>query len=191
VVRSAAALAALTLIPSGAASAPWAKLRRPLHLPTVAADKPCPVSGFARFDFAKYEVGRGIGPGPAYPIGFTQPGSILEFVYPPDPKSEFAGSAWSGQKVLWFVAPSYRGPVLIRGRRLDGPEILRFERGKVPPVELHIPRGTNVVGNPGVFEQGQRYRPSYTRLRAPGCYAYQIDGTSFSHVVVFRAALVS
>jgi hypothetical protein len=32
-----------------------------------------------------------------------------------------------------------------------------------------------------------RYRPSYTRLRGPGCYAYQVDGTSFSRVVVFRA----
>ena len=30
-------------------------------------------------------------------------------------------------------------------------------------------------------------RPSFTRLLAPGCYAYQIDGTSFSRLVVFNA----
>jgi hypothetical protein len=32
-----------------------------------------------------------------------------------------------------------------------------------------------------------RYRPSYTRLRVPGCDAYQIDGTTFSRVVAFSA----
>ena len=37
-----------------------------------------------------------------------------------------------------------------------------------------------MVGNPGVADVGQRYRPSYTRVRAPGCYAYKIDGTTFS-----------
>ena len=30
--------------------------------------------------------------------------------------------------------------------------------------------------------------PSYTRLRGGGCYAYEVDGTSFSRVIVFRAA---
>ena len=34
---------------------------------------------------------------------------------------------------------------------------------------------------------GTRYVPSYTRVRGPGCYAYQIDGTTFSRVIVFRA----
>jgi hypothetical protein len=99
-------------------------------MPTLAAGKACPVSGFGGLvNFAKYGVAKGIGPGPAYPIGFTQPSSILEFVYPPDPRSGF------------------------------------------------------------VADRGQRYRPSYTRLRAPGWYAYEIDGTSFSHVIVFRAGL--
>jgi hypothetical protein len=168
-----------------AASGPWAKLHRPLHMPAVAPGAPCPVSGVGRANFAKYGVGKGIGPGPAYPIGFEQPGSVLHFAYPPDPATEFAGSVWSGQKVLWFVFPSYRGPLLIRGRRLDAPDVLRFERGKVPSTEMRIP----AVGRGGYPQgQGQRDRASYTRLRAPGCYAYQIDGTSFSRVIVFTAA---
>ena len=33
-----------------------------------------------------------------------------------------------------------------------------------------------------------RQTATYTRVRAEGCYAYQIDGTTFSRVVVFRAA---
>jgi hypothetical protein len=159
-------------------SGPWAALHRPLHLPALAAGAPCPVSPIGRIDFAKYGVAKGIGPGPAYPVGFAQPGSVLQFIYPP--AGEFAGSDWGGQKVLWFVAPSYRGPVLIRGGRLDARGTLRFESGKVPPVELRIPATNRAL----------RYRPSYTRLRAPGCYAYQIDGTTFSRVIVFAAATV-
>ena len=184
----------LVVCAPGAAASPadlWKKLYRPLHLPAVAAGESCPVSAVdAEFNFDKYGVARGIGRGPAYPIGFSQPGSVLQYLDPPPVNSEFAGSKWNGQKVLWFVAPRYRGPVLIRGRRLDAPDVLRFERGKVPPAELRIRSGFSLVGNPGVNNFGQRYRPSYTRFRAPGCYAYQIDGTTFSRVVVFQARLL-
>ena len=35
--------------------------------------------------------------------------------------------------------------------------------------------------------RGWRAFPSYTRVRTgSGCYAYQIDGTTFSKVLVFR-----
>ena len=156
----------------------WTKLRRPLNLPTVAPGAPCPVSAVDEsFDFGKYGVSKGIGPGPAYPIGFAQPGSVLKFQYPPPANTAWAGSDWSGQKVLWFVSPDAVGPVLVRGRRLDGPELLRFQDGRVPPTELHLRTAMD--------------HPSYTRLRAPGCYAYQVDGPDFSYPVVFRAELSS
>jgi hypothetical protein len=156
----------------------WKKLRRPLHLPTIAPGAPCPVSPVDEsFDFARYGVVRGIGPGPAWPIGFAQPGSILMFTYPPPPNTEFAGSKWSGQKVLWFVSPRARLPILVRGRRVDAAGELRFDRGSVPTTELHLPYWGD--------------RPSDTRLSAPGCYAYQVDGPSFSYSVVFRAELAS
>jgi hypothetical protein len=141
------------------------------------------VSGVGRFPFAGYGVGRGIGPGPAYPIGFEQPGSILRFQDPPSPGSEFAASAWRGQKVLWFVSPAYRGPVLVRGRRLDAPGLLRFDRGTTPSAGLRIAP----AGSAGYRRVGARDRASYTRLRAAGCYAYQVDGTTFSRVMVFEA----
>jgi hypothetical protein len=60
----------------------------------------------------------------------------------------------------------------------------------VPPTELGIPTGARGGYPPGHKLVGQRYRPSYTRLRAPGCYAYQIDGLTFSRVIVFRAVAV-
>jgi hypothetical protein len=46
-----------------------------------------------------------------------------------------------------------------------------------PPAELHL------VGAEG--------HPSATRVRSPGCYAYQVDGPGFSYPIVFRAELSS
>jgi hypothetical protein len=172
----------------------WKTLHRPFHLPVVAPGAPCPVSAMnTEFDFGKYGVANGIGRGPAYPIGFEQPGSILNVAFGTDRRGVFYGSKWGGNKVLWFVSPTYRGPVLIRGRQLDGTNRVRFEGAglRVPPIELRLPRGSVITGNPGVNDVGQRYRPSYTRLLSGGCYAYQIDGTTFSRIVVFRARLAA
>jgi hypothetical protein len=79
-------------------------------------------------------------------------------------------------KVLWIVDPIYGGPVLIRGRQLDGPNELRFDNGALPPRAIKILPAARV-----------RDRPSYTRVRGPGCYAYQVDGLGFSYVIIFEA----
>lgn len=153
----------LALALSGAAGGavdPWAPLYRPLHLPTLAPEAPCPVSKIARLNFAKYGAGTGIGPGPAYPVGgITQPGSVVRFRYPPDPYSLFAGSEWSGQKVPWFAAPSYRGRVLIRGGRLDSPDTLRFNTGRVPPDELRIQSARAAVARQDLSRSGNAGDP--------------------------------
>jgi hypothetical protein len=86
--------------------------------------------------------------------------------------------------VLWVVDPSYHGPVLVRGGRLDGPDSVRFDGGREPARQLRLlPPTGNTTG-------GWANYPSYTRLRAAGCYGYQIDGTSFSKVIVFRAVIL-
>jgi hypothetical protein len=145
--------------------------RHPLHLPKLARGAACPVSTpDAAVDFSAYGVGTGLGAGPAYPIFGS--GATLRLA----PAVNFESKLWGGQKVLWFVLPSYKGPVLIRGGRLDAKGDVRFEVGNVPPKELFLPA-----------YDGPRDRASYTRLKTPGCYAYQIDGTSFSTIVVFRA----
>jgi len=163
-----------------AAADPWSRLHRPLHLPTLASGASCPVSRASSFNFKRYGVATGVGPGPAYPIGFAQPGSVL-------PVYEISGSVWRGGKALWFVAPSYRGRVLIRGRRLDAPGIIRFDRGSALSNEIRINIGQRGGNPPDQVWAGQRYRPSLTRVLNAGCYAYQIDGSSFSRVIVLVA----
>jgi hypothetical protein len=169
------------------AADPWASLHRPLRLPSVVRGARCPVSPAApRARFRVYGVGRGLGGGPVYPI---MP-RALEIEFPPPGLSEFTVGGWGGQRVLWFVLPRYRGPVLVRGRRLDGRDPVRFDGGRVPQIELRIPVGVGSFWPARVLrDDGQRYRRSYTRLRAPGCYAFQVDGTSFSYRIVFRGVL--
>ena len=87
--------------------------------------------------------------------------------------------------MLWVSLPSYRGPVLIRGRRLDGPDELRFGEGRIPDRELRLTRTEASTQS----RKGRQW-PSSTRLRAPGCYGWQVDGTTFSTVIVFRARVL-
>jgi hypothetical protein len=173
----------------------WEGLRRrPVNVPAVVPGKPCGTSS-ASGDLAQIGThpairGPAWGPGPAYPWGLTLDGGkpVLRFEYPPRPESGWAESGWGGTKVLWVIAASYHGPVLVRGRQLDGPNEARFQDGRPgftretalrPPAELRL-TGPETRANPAT-----------TRLRAPGCYAYQVDGRRFSYLIVFEARLVT
>jgi hypothetical protein len=174
-------VAALTLIqPLGASPTPWAKLHRPLHLPTLKPGAACPVSRIdRRIDWrrVKFPGSPGIGRGPVYP-GLGSSGGRLTAT----PDVQYGGR-WAGGKVFWYVRPSYRGRVLIRGRRLDGLQWLGFNGRRLPVRELRLERGVTVSweGQPS----GSRGVPSDVRVRAPGCYGAQMDGTSFSRIVLF------
>jgi hypothetical protein len=180
-VIAALLVAALTLIePLGASETPWAKLHRPLHLPRLAPGAVCPVSRIdPRIDWEriKFPGSPGIGRGPIYPGLGSSDGRLTA-----TPDVQY-GSPWAGGKVFWYVRPSYRGRALIRGRRLDGPQLLGFNGRTLPARELRIERGITVSwdGRP----PGSRGIPSGVRVRAPGCYGVQIDGTTFSRVMVF------
>jgi len=144
-------------------------LRRRLRIPILTPGTACPRSSAAR---VSPDFGIALGPGPAYPIPFAD--ATLHY------DSGRVEGGWRYVKVLWIVAPGYRGPLLIRGRQLDGTNWLGFEYGARPFADLQIPPV------PADF-RGWRDTPSYTRLRGPGCYGYQIDGTTFSRVIVFSA----
>jgi hypothetical protein len=101
----------------------------------------------------------------------------------PMPPPDGWGTEWSGTKRVWLVDDRYTGRILVRGHQLDGPNEVRFVSGRpgftaeklLNPVREHR------------FEWGDQ--PSLTRLRAPGCYAYQVDGRTFSYRIVFEARI--
>jgi hypothetical protein len=167
---------AIVLAPAGAASDPWTALHRPLHIPRLAPGALCPVTPVRPTSRERAQ-----GRGPVYPIGGFP---ALPFVYPPDPDQLFFGSAWSGQKVLWRASTGNLGRVLIRGRQLDGAHQLRFGHALAPARELRLEQEGSRPPS------GWWSWPTTTRVRAPGCYAWQVDGAGFSRVIVFRAVRV-
>lgn len=174
--------AAMALAQATAASGPWAPRHRPLHLPRLTAGGACPVSHVdRRVDWARINIygGSGIGRGPVYPGLGDVHGRLVIRAREDNP------GPWYREKVFWYVAPSYRGPVLIRGRRLDGHGSLRFGSG-TPKREMRISTRSEIAwpGKP----PGSRGVPSYVRVHESGCYGVQIDGSTFSRVVVFSAS---
>jgi len=170
------AVAAPASTAPGDAGPNWKALERPLHLPHLTSGARCPATALApQITGAKYGVGGAVGPGPVYPV-LGRPSLFTVF-------RRDGWGTWAGQKVLWFVLPDYTGPVLIRGRRLDGPQLMRFDGGAHPASEIRLAPGETVTWTGQV--PGSRGRPSDVRVRVPGCYGVQIDGTSFSEVVVF------
>lgn len=96
----------------------------------------------------------------------------------PTPNGVWTNSDWGGQKVLWAVDGAVSGVVLVRGRQLDGNHEVRFAENAAKQLLLHA--------YPTAPGQWRGY-PSYTRVQAPGCYAYQVDAASGTTVIVFRA----
>jgi hypothetical protein len=146
-------------------------LRRPIRIGRIDPGGTCARSPVGH---VSPKFGIALGAGPAFPIPF------------PDGTLHFDGGrtegGWIYAKVLWVAAPRYRGPVLVRGRQMDGTNWLGFERGAHPLAELQLP--------PLTQGSAARWRDfaSYTRVRGAGCYAYQVDGRSFSRVLVFSVA---
>jgi hypothetical protein len=162
---------ATTALPSGD---PWAPLRaRPVRLPTVAAGSPCPV---VPGQTVSPDFGPALGKGPLYPAGFGTEGTArLE--------GAIEEGGWYFIKVLWVADPVYKGPALVRGGRIDAAGELRFEHGPNPARELALDPGAALSGGTGATWPNW---PTYTRVRGPGCYAYQVDGTTFTRTAVFR-----
>lgn len=154
----------------------FAALRRPWVHPPIAAGAICPVT--TEVQQPDPALGPLLGTGPARPAGIGT-GAILEYESPAH-GGNWTDRTWGGQKVLWAVDPTVDGPVLVRGRQLDGPNALAFE----DPAQPHLRLSTgSYEGRAG----GWRDYPSFTRVRTPGCYAYQIDTGAGTWSIVFTA----
>jgi hypothetical protein len=84
------------------------------------------------------------------------------------------------------VAPKYGGPLLVRGRRVDGPGHIGFRQNAA--------RGDDdvlLVGNLDEMhfpaEEGRRMWGATVELSDPGCYRIQFDGRGLSRVITFEA----
>jgi hypothetical protein len=152
-----------------------AALHRPLQLPTVRPGQPCPVT-LSRHQ-PDPDLGVVQGTGPAGPIGLSAAG-VMKYLGPAE-SNAITDKSWGAYKVLWAVDSAVNGPVLVRGRQLDGPHGLRFNDPAVAEMLL--------AGTKNALPGGWRDYPGYTRLQAPGCYAYQVDAPSSSTVIIFRA----
>ncbi len=175
-----------------ASTAVWKELyQRPPHMPTRIPGTPCPTTPGHRLPTGE---GIAVGSGPLYAVlgqgsstGADERQGILQYV---DAQAYGTGtSGWGGMKVLWVIDVHYSGPVLIRGHQVDGPHDVRFNGGLdqlyntdalSPPLQA-----LRLLGPPP-----ETNWPSQTRLQAPGCYAYQVDGLSFCEVIVFQAVQV-
>jgi len=182
---------------SFAPAASFADLRnRPLNQPALAADGSCPSDSFHDVKpvvtSGKGGPNFGFGPGPAYLSGIDQ-------LYP---------GAFDNE--IWMIDATYRGPVLIRGHQVNGPGAVSFEppttfagtnfsgAGAPPPgpavatvtsggqvmtfyAELHIPAAESSFP-----QTSWRLFFARTHIDTPGCYAFQLDGYTFSTVIVFH-----
>jgi DNA-binding CsgD family transcriptional regulator len=146
---------------------------QPLVVPPMSADGSCPVSAIRPLG-----EGQVLGQGPVSPAW----GPVMQ--HQPTASTE---GGWYYWKTLWIATRDYEGAVLIRGAQLDGPNEIRFERGSDPADRLQLPGGETWAWGPGYGSPDEvREFPSFTRVKGPGCYAWQVDGLSFSYHVVFE-----
>lgn len=148
--------------------------QRPLRLPELSANGECPRSPWA--------FGLAIGEGPVYlPIG---PDGVVNLGGPLAAEQEEGTYRF---KSSWFVSPDYNGPLLIRGRQLDGSGTLRLagEGSSGATDELFLPSA--IEGQTTRDEAGWTSWPTAITLPGPGCYAFQIDGVNFQQVIIFQA----
>jgi hypothetical protein len=166
--------AALPRHPAGT----WGRLRRPLHLPRLAGGQECAVSSGrpARAYSSTFGSASALGTGPAYPVVDVVEGRVRER------PTSVPGTARFVFKALWIISPNYRGPVLVRGDRIDAPGEMTFRFNRpTATAEMRIPAAPRHYAS-------WRSAPSNTVVSGHGCFAYQIDGTSFSTVVTVRTS---
>ena len=154
-----------------------AALNHLLHFPALRPGQRCPTSRGTPFNTA-YFGGAAQGTGPVRVIDGSTRRGVAELINPT------SVPPWLGLKTLWVSLPAYQGPFGIRATRLGRPGPIALGEG--PTVgPLVVPPGRTLNS----FSPGYRTVPGGLWVKSPGCYAWQVDGLSFSEIIVVRAVL--
>jgi hypothetical protein len=144
---------------------------RPLRLPTLSTEAACPLATPAKISEG---LGPAVGEGPIFAVSFA--GSPVVSL---GELTRYADGYYR-LKVLWVVTDSYTAPALVRGGRIDRPGEVRFNDGDAA-LRLSM---RSFVFSPGVPRTWRQF-PSHTDVKEPGCYAWQVDGTTFTETIAF------
>jgi hypothetical protein len=90
---------------------------------------------------------------------------------------------WLALKTHFVSLSSYQGPFIVRAKRLDRPGPIKLGATPTEAGPLVVPAGPapNEAG-------GSREFPYFTFVKVPGCYAWQIDGLTFSDIIVVHVS---
>jgi len=157
----------------GTTGAVPAVLYRTLHLPGVAPGQSCPATPGGNSS-NPYVAGQQYGAGPVWmELGDRgHPSRGISVLGNPDTPG------WHAAENVWLVAPGYQGPFTVRGARIDGRGTVGFGGAPTSAAFVEPP-----APDPN-SSRGWRFPPGTIWVTTPGCYGFQIDGTSFSEVVV-------
>ena len=155
-------------------------LKRSLHFPVVDNGKACPASPGAPVNtYTSYFSGIALGNGPVR----VAIGSRGKLVLGQAQLGSTSADGWFALETLWFAMPSYDGPFVVRGERLGGgAATIDVDGSATDPSPLVVPPGPTANTQDGI-----RVAPVSTWVTSPGCYAWQVDGLSFSYVIVVDA----
>jgi hypothetical protein len=151
---------------------------RALQLPALSPGETCPV-GEARTVNPAFGPALGVGPGYLVGLAIRATPNFVHGERPPAPYQD-----WATAKTIFIVEPPERGPVLLRGRRIDGVGTVAFEQAHAS-ADLML---TDLPPSNGNDTHGWASDVFATLVKDPGCYAIQVDASGFSEVIVFQAA---
>jgi hypothetical protein len=167
---------------------------RPVRLPALREGEPCPLSGAIELPGIPAEAGLGPGTGP----GKLSEGPVY-VAFPSIPRNlDLLPPTRRGRRtatILVTSRESYRGPVLLRGRRLAGGADIDFATSSVGRPELRLPAGPweERMGRFRVWGRAVDPEPRWrvaivdVSLGTGGCYGFRLDGSSFSYAILFSA----
>ena len=158
--------------------------QRPFQVPTHPPGSSCPTTQ------GKVQAL----PAPAYPSSINVLGSGPVFLEAADTTDVATPSGMAHVlpqqngiyriKGPWISRPEYPGPILVRGRKLDGSDKVRFEYSPYyyqSQEEMRLDESNNNGTN-----YGWSFWPSGIIFPTLGCYGLQIDGRNFTDVIILN-----